>query len=57
MAKIVISNGVIHSDDDFNLTSGDNASTRACFRICKQRDSQVMLKSAEISLYMVLVLR
>ena len=45
MAKIVITNGTIHSDDDFNLTSGSDANTRNNFRICKQKDSHTRLRS------------
>jgi hypothetical protein len=45
MAKIVITNGTIHSDEDFNLTSGASATTRSCFRICKERDSHTRLRS------------
>ena len=45
MAKIVITNGTIHSDDDFNLTSGTDANTRNNFRICKQKDSHTRLRS------------
>ena len=45
MARIVISNGTIHSDDDFNLTSGDDADTRSNFRICKNKESHTRLRS------------
>ena len=45
MAKIVITNGTIHSDDDFNLTSGSDSNTRNNFRICKQKDSHTRLRS------------
>ena len=45
MAKIVITNGVIHSDEDFELRSGADANTRTRFRLCKTNTGRTRFQS------------
>jgi hypothetical protein len=45
MAKIVITNGVIHSDEDFELRSGADVNTRTRFRLCKTNTGRTRFQS------------
>jgi len=45
MGRLILSNGVIHSDEDFELRSGSDANLRTRFRICSRNDQHTKIKS------------
>lgn len=45
MGRLILSNGVIHSDEDFELRSGTDANLRTRFRICSRNDQHTKIKS------------